>query len=184
MPIDPWAVLAAGGKPSLDLLDFCVLSARLEIVVAWLIADFRNRPTAERALAIYDVFLAPGAPARIRADAVLPPRELLLADQVAGVRRRLDEVTAHNAEHPDAKRPPSLPPRVLFDTVHAALTAADFEPVRAIAETYDPARRPAENLAGGRLSEGQRAFVERTWRMRIRPALVRAGFHRISSIGG
>jgi len=184
MAIDPWTILTAGGKPALDLLEYAVISAQLELVAAWLIVDYRNRPTAERALALYDAFLAPAAPARIRAPAVLPPRELLLPAGIDRVRRQLEEVASHNAGNPDARRPPTIPPRILFDGVHAALTAADFEPVLAIRETYDPTRRPLENLPGGRMSEGQRAFVEKTWRARVRPALVRAGFPRIATIGG
>jgi len=177
-------LLAAGGRPAIDLLEYCVTSTQLEIVAAWLIEDYRNRPTAERALVLYDAFLAPGAPARIRAAAVLSPRDLLLAAQVDRVRRQLEDVAVHNARHPDDRRPPAIPPRNLFDGVYSALTAADFEPVLSIRETYDPDRQPAANLPGGRMSAGQRAFLENTWRARVRPALVQAGFARVVTVGG
>ncbi|MGD8278287.1 MAG: hypothetical protein PVH00_09690, partial [Gemmatimonadota bacterium] len=105
MGFDPWTVLTAGGRSALDLLEYAVISAQLELVTAWLITDYRNRPTAERALALYDAFLAPNAPARIRAPAVLPPRELLLPAQIDRLRRQVEEVAAHNAQHPDERRP-------------------------------------------------------------------------------
>jgi hypothetical protein len=40
-----------------------------------------------------------------------------------------------------------------------------------------------ENLPGGRLSAGQRAFVETVWRPRVRPQLVAAGFWRAANLG-
>ena len=184
MPIDPWTMLAAGGRPAIGLLEYCVISTQLEIVVAWLIEDYRNRPTAERAIALYDAFLARQAPARIRAPAVLPPHGSLLAAQIDRVRRQLEDVTVHNAQHPDDRRPPAIPPRSVFDDVSTALRAPDFEPVLTIRETYDPAREPAGNLPGGRMNAGQRAFLENTWRAQIRPALVHAGFARVATVGG
>jgi hypothetical protein len=182
--LNPWDVLTRGGKPALDLLEYCVISVQLEIVVAWLIAEYRNRPTAERALALYDAFLAPGAPARIRADADLPPRELLLPAQIERLRRQFRENEARDADADDVPRPRLLPPRTLFDALLAVLTADAFDAVLPIRETYDPGRQPAENLPGGRMNAGQRAFVEKTWRARVRPGLVRAGFARIATVGG
>lgn len=181
--IDPWALLTAGGRPALDLLEYCVISVQLEIVVAWLIADYRNRPTVERALVLYDAFLAPGAPARIKADADLPPRELRLPAEIERLRRQVRENEALDAESDDPARPRILPPRNLFDAVLAALTADHFAAVLPIREAYDPERQPVENLPGGRMSAGQRAFLENAWRARVRPALVRAGFPRISTVG-
>lgn len=184
MALNPWDVLTRGGRPALDLLEYCVISMQLEIVVAWLIGDYRNRPTTERAIALYDAFLAPGAPARIRADADLPPRELLLPAQIERLRRQIRENEAEDAGPDDVARPRLLPPRTLFDSLLAVITADAFDAVLPIRETYDPDRQPRENLPGGRLSAGQRAFVENTWRARVRPALVGAGFLRIATIGG
>jgi hypothetical protein len=179
MAIDPWAMIEKGGRPALALLEFCVISVQLEIVVAWLITDFRNRPTAQRAFALYDAFLDPRAPARIRAQTALPPRDLKLLQQIERLRSQVEERALA-----DAAAPPFLPPRTLFDTLHAALTDPQFEPIRNLAGSYDAKRDPAENLPGGRMSPGQRAFVENTWRPRVRPALVRAGFPRVATHGG
>ena len=184
MAIDPWGTLAAGGKPALDLLEYGVISARFELVAGWLIAEYRSRPTAARALALYDAFLAPDAPARIDAPSVLPPRELLLAARIDGIRRHHVETEAHNTRDPESPRPAMIPPMNLFDAVLAALRADDFEPVRSVRESYDPARGPIENLPDGRLSPGQRQFLEYTWRKRLRPLLARSGFGRITTIGG
>ncbi len=56
--------------------------------------------------------------------------------------------------------------------------------IRRIRETYDPALEPVENLPGGKMTAGQRMFVERVWRPKLRPHLVQAGFLRVASIGG
>jgi hypothetical protein len=77
-----------------------------------------------------------------------------------------------------------IPPRTLFDALYAVLTAADFSPVRSIREAYDPGRGPVENLPGGRMTAGQRQFIEYTWRAQVRPRLLHAGFHRVATIGG
>jgi hypothetical protein len=54
--------------------------------------------------------------------------------------------------------------------------------LRAVGELYDPSLTPHENLPGGRMTPGQKAFVERVWVPRVRPRLVAAGFRRIADI--
>ena len=78
----------------------------------------------------------------------------------------------------------AIPAKYLFDAVIAAVTSDVREVVRRIRETYDPALEPLENLPGGKMTAGQRMFVERVWRPQLRPYLVQAGFTRVASIGG
>jgi len=76
-----------------------------------------------------------------------------------------------------------MAPRYLFDAVVNELTdTAAEETLAAILDHYDPDRSPHENLPGGRMSAGQRAFVEQVWEPRLRPYLVAAGFRRIANI--
>lgn len=184
MAVDPWKLLWAGGRGAIDLLEYCVASVQLEIVFTYLVADYRNRPTAERAIALYDGFCGRGAPGRIEAGGALPPRSLRLTQEIERIRQGLADVELYNASGPESPKPMAIPPRHLFDAVVAAVTAADHEGVQRIAESYDPALSPAQNLPGGRMTEGARAWVETVWRGQLRPALVRAGFARVAAVGG
>lgn len=56
-------------------------------------------------------------------------------------------------------------------------------PLAVLAASYDPSRGPIGNLPGGRMTPGQRGFVDAVWLRRVRPALVAAGFWRVGTIG-
>jgi len=180
---DVWSTLQSGGRKAINLLEYSVASIHLEILFGYLVTEYRNQPTARRAIALYDGFCAPGAPGRIDAPAALPTRNLSLAHATGRIREHLREVEAYNAQQPETPMAVSFPGRHLFDAVHTVLRAGDHPVIRAISETYDPALSPVENLPGGRRSAAQRLFVERVWRPQLRPVLVRSGFPRIASIG-
>jgi hypothetical protein len=184
MNVDALDLLRRGGPTALRLLDYSVYSVRLDLVFAFLVTEYRVRPTAVRALALYDGFCAPGAPGRVRAEAVLPPRHLSLAGAIERVRRSVADAEHGVTDGLETPKPVPIPPRDLFDGVLAVVTAPDHETVQRVRDAYDPDRSPLENLPGGRMTEGQRAFVERVWRARLRPALARAGFARVSTVGG
>lgn len=179
-----------GGKPLLDLLAFCVMSYRVEALFAFLVREYRMQPTPQRALALFDLFCAPQAPARMRAFAVLPPRNVVLQSEMERLRELWiasqpvppgDTALEPGSEEMGAL-PPPVAPRYLFDSLLAQLQNLPEDPVGAVGRLFDPALSPTENLPGGRMSAGQRAFVEKVWQPRIRPTLVAAGFWRVATV--
>jgi hypothetical protein len=186
MAVDLESVFTRGGKDLLDLLQFSVCSMQLEPLFVVLAREYRQAATAARALALYDVFCSPAAPARIRAAAVLEPFDLRLARAISALRRQVEQ----SRQPPSAEegnptpRPIPLPPPYLFAHVVEHLQQEEGGILQLIARDYDPAKSPVENLPGGRLSPGQRFFVDKVWHPRLRPALVAAGFWRVAAVGG
>ena len=182
------AIVAGGGKPLADLLQFAIISAQAEPVFVALAREYQFRSTAAGAVALYDVFCTPAAPFRLRADERLPPRDLALAAAVAPVRAALDRAAAPRPEPPPGEDPPPppvvpIPPRYLFDAVAEFVRADPTGPWATIAAGYDPDAGPFGNLPGRRMTPGQRVFVDTVWMRRVRPALVAAGFWRVASLG-
>ena len=75
MPIDIDQVFSRGGAELIELLNYCVRSVQMDPIFGFLVDEYRLCPTAPKAVALYDMFLAPEALARIDAAALLPPRE-------------------------------------------------------------------------------------------------------------
>jgi hypothetical protein len=181
MAIDLDEQLKVGGKARVELLLYSVLSVQLEPLFLCLVQDYQVRPTADRAGVLFDVFLAASAPARVRAEAVLPPRDPRLEAALRPWRDR--QAAAPEPTLPGERRLVLLPPRDLFDGISAYLRKQADGPLQQIARTYDPERTPHENLPGGKLSAGGRHFLDNVWKPRVRPMLVAAGFGRVSSLG-
>jgi hypothetical protein len=146
----------------------------------FLTGEFRFRATARGAVALYDQFLAPAAPARVSADDALPPRNPALPATVAPLRAAVNRLAAFLPTE-DAPDPPPvpIPAGYLFDSVAGALGGS----VAALAAEFDPDKGPVMSLPGGRMTARQRTWVERVWCKQVRPALVAAGFWRVSSLG-
>lgn len=190
MAIDVEAEFARGGRTLLDFLAYCVMAQRLEPVFAYLVRDYRTRPTSVGALALFDSFLAPQAPARLtRVAPHLPPRNIRFQMEVERFRPESDPTGspapappagAHQEGAPLASTAPV--PRYLFDALLERMRE-DQDPVLLPGKDFDPALTPAANLPGGRMTDGQRAFVERFWQPRVRPRLVAAGFWRVATVG-
>jgi hypothetical protein len=177
-----------GGKPLLSLLSFCVMSYRMEPLFAYLVGEFRMCPTPDRALALYDVFCAPEAPAKLPTWELLPPRVMGLREEVERIRRLCDAARTPPtpaAEEEESPAGPSEPgaPKYLFDTLLAALHRYAGDPIGAVGRDFDPDLSPVENLPGGRMNPAQRHFVERVWQPHVRPRLVGAGFPRVATVG-
>jgi hypothetical protein len=179
--IDLDELLSGGGKALINLLQYSVLSVQLEPLFVCLVQDYRGHATVARAGALFDVFLAASAPARIRADAVLPPRDPRLDAAVHSWRER--QAALAGPPLPGQRPVGLLPPRQLFDAVVAHLREQPDGPLRQIARSYDSARTPHENLPGGRVSAGGRFFLDKVWQPHVRPVLVAAGFHRVAALG-
>ena len=184
MPVSIDEIFRRGGRELVDLLEYLVISFHMDPVFLFLTGEYRDQPTAYRAVALYDVFCAPRAEARVSAVASIPQRDLRLQREIERLRAARERATGPHSDHSGpAPGPPLMAPRYLFDAVvnELADTAAE-EPLAAILGHYDPERSPHENLPSGRMSAGQRAFVEQVWEPKLRPYLVAAGFRRIANI--
>ena len=192
MPIDVNDVLTRGGGGMLEFLHYCVYTRALAPVFVLLARDYRFRPTISAAICLHEVFCAANAPARIDAPAVLFPGSLRLDQMIERLRceQAAYEQTAAQPADPHETvgtgwRPPPLPnpAMYLFDPVVEHLVRAEEGAFYAPGRAFDPRLTAMENLPGGTLSAGQRAFVDNVWRRSLRPALVAAGLWRAASIG-
>jgi len=188
MAVDFAKVLGEGGKPLLDLLSFAVFSVRPDGLFVFLAREYRVRPTPTAAITIFDLFCAPGSPARLSAEAALSPTDWSLNSALAPVRAGIARAAAPPpAPLPDDPpwQPPAipLPPIYLFDGLAERLLKDPDGQVAALAAEFDPEQGPFKSLPNGKLSGTQRAFVEQTWRRRIQPALLTAGFWRVATVG-
>lgn len=115
------------------------------------------------------------------------PTEETIEDAVAESDRQSEEVELQEAGSQQAEQrvipAVPLPPRFLFDSIAAQLAGPGRSKIAKLESYYDPKRTPLENLPGGELSAGQRAFVDHVWTPRIRPYLVSAGFWRLATVG-
>lgn len=188
MAVEIDEVFRRGGKGLIDLLEYCVISVQLDPVFVFLAGEYRAQPSALKALALYDAFCAPAAPARVSARHALPPYDLLLSSTIVPVRenverasRQVEEGTGEDSEA-EPRTPLLIPARYLFDDVTRRLRAGHVSQLSRVSERYDPALTPYENLPGGRMTPGQKAFVDRVWEPRVRPSLVAAGFRRVADV--
>jgi hypothetical protein len=195
VPIDVDLEFTRGGRTALDFLSYCVMAYRLEPLFDYLVRDYRTRPTGAGAVTLFDMFCAPAGPARLRAgEPHLPPRELRLVqdlDRVRGLLHApvpLEDSDASGsparATAPGSHAPVHVPaPRHLFDGLVERLRGGERDLVALPGLDFDPTLTPARNLPGGRMSEGQRAWVEKVWVPGVRPRLVAAGFWRVAALG-
>ena len=180
--VDIEEILRRGGGARVALLRHCVLSVTMEPLFVFSVREYRLRPTHLAALALYDVFCAAEAPARIRAPRVLPPRDLRIHAAIQVIRMQRAQMQSPAPPDVTSAVPVTTPHRELFDPVAEALRSDPQGGYQALACRYDPARSPHENLPGGRMSAFQRYFVENIWQPVARPQLVAAGFWQMASI--
>ena len=180
--VDIPEILTKGGAQRLAFLRYCVLSFNVEPLFVFLVQEYRLRSSHAAALALFDVFCARHAPARLRADELLPPRELRVEAEVARIRAQWDQMQLPEPPDEESAIPVATPARDLFDAiVHGVLQDAKGRLAR-VSSTYDPARTPEENLPGGKMTEGQRQFVDSVWHPLLKPRLVAGGFWRIATV--
>jgi hypothetical protein len=177
--IDLTELFRSGGAGLIDFLDYCVYSRQLEPVFAFLVGEYRNHPTPSRALALYELFCTPAAPAKIKATPVLPPLDWRIHRAVEMIRQQI----ARSTSTEDETFVPNIgPSQYLFDFIARHLENDGL--LHAVSRQFDPGRTPLENLPGGKMTPGQRAFLEKVWKPSIRPRLIEVGFWRIADIGG
>jgi hypothetical protein len=174
-------LISQGGRELIDFLDYCVRSVQMDPLFLFLALEYRNQPTTPRAVALYEVFCAPDAPARTSNPAILPPMDLRLEAANRPLKQDLIRVQAAQFGNSNPTTPLILPPKCQFDPVVSNLEETS-DCLRQIEQCYHPERSPLENLPGGAMTSAQRAFVERVWEPKLRPWLVAAGFRRIATI--
>src|SRR5258705_1809884 len=176
MPIDLDEVFSRGGVELIEVLNYCVRSVQMDPIFAFLVDEYRVSPTAAKAIALYDMFLTPDARARINAAEHLPPREL-------GLQVLVQSFRGGSGLQPSGV--PTLkvqPGKFVFDTVALHVRKNRRGAIAKIKRRYNPNLSASENLPGGKMTLGQKRFVEQIWQRRVRPALVVAGFRRIANV--
>lgn len=191
MPVDIEAVFTTGGRGLVEFLQHCVMATELDPIFVFLAREYRTIPTRDKAIALFDMFCAEGALARISPLPLLPPRNLGLVQAIASLRKvpmpavpASVETTEETPKEVARPIPPPvvLPPKYLFDGLSDYLVQEKDGALARLASDYDPALSPLENLSGGEMTAGQRQFVDRVWQPRVRPLLVQSGFRRIANI--
>jgi hypothetical protein len=176
--LDIPAILAEGGEAAIALLQFAIRSGQREPLFYALVTDYRQRCNHQTALALFDLFCAADAPARLSISHVLPPQDLRFSASMPMLRQQRAQMLAPEPPDPEKKLHIAQPQRTLFDGILQAMTPV-FE---AIGQQYDPAKRVNDCLPGGSMSQGQRHFVTQVWVPRVRPQLVAAGFWRVTTL--
>lgn len=182
-----------GGRDLIDLLEYCVISLRKDILFHYLVRQYRQRPTAGGAVAMHDMFCAADAPARISAARILAPKDMRLEQAIMPFRQTLlrcaaDEVVADDGTSDQTETisrrqvVDPFPPKYLFDGIVKSLLAASDTQWQNVESHYDPSITPHANLPGGKMTANQRLFVDRIWTPVVRPRLVAAGFWRIATV--
>lgn len=178
--VDLDEIFRRGGKGLIDLLDYAVRAIQPDVLFFFLVSEYRDHPTTPKAVALYDVFCAPQALARLSVVEILPPFQPQLEASLCSLRLNLTQVQA--ARINSTVGPPLiLPPKYLFDSV-ALLLRKKSRALRQVKRAYRPKRTPFENLHGGRMNERQRHFVDYVWEPNLRPRLIAAGFRRVACI--
>ena len=72
----------AGGAQRINFLNKCVMEGMTDYVFEFLVSEYRNAPTKKKAIALYDVFCADGAPHRLNCDEALPPKNRQLEGMI------------------------------------------------------------------------------------------------------
>ena len=180
-------IFERGGRDLVNLLEYCVLSVKKDVLFLYLAGQYRLRPGAVSVVALYDLFCANDAPARISVNASLPPFDRRLEQAIVPFRHAVQWIgdaarRAGKEVESEGPLPPLLPPRYLFDSILQSLTVVDSSQIQDIHANYDPALTPHENLPGGKLTVGGRAFVDNVWLPVVRPRLVSAGFWGVAAV--
>ena len=180
--IDIPEILTRGGAQRIAFLRYCVLSVSMEPVFVFLVQEYRLRPGHAAALALFDVFCARQAPARLPAHELLPPRELLVEAAIARIREQWTQMRAPEPPDEDSAISITTPLRNLFDAIVRGVQQDASGRLARLSSTYDPRLTPEENLPGGKLTAGQRYFVEKVWQPVVKPRLAGGGFWPIANI--
>ena len=175
-------ILSRGGEGRIALLRYAVMSITPEPLFLFLAQEYRLRPTHLSALALYDVFCAPGAAARVRSQVALPPRDLHLSAAIDLIRKQRSALQSPEQQEDGVRIWTTVPHRNLFDHLAAELQQDPDGSLARVAREYDPGRTPHQNLPDGKMNAAQKHFVDKVCRPVAKPMLVAAGFWQIATI--
>ena len=166
------------------LLKHAVRTANVDLLFVYLVWEYRQQPTAAKALALYRLFCVPRAPTRLSIPELLPPLNPKLSLRIAPMETAAEPSPGGAASGPSggAASAPRLVPKFLFDDVVESLCKKS-KPYRKAKRDYRVRKTPAQNLPFEMLTEYQRYFPEYAWKPLLKPALVAVGFWRVAAIG-
>ncbi|OYP35827.1 hypothetical protein [Rhodopirellula sp. MGV] len=199
MAINIESVFSSGGKPMLEMLTHCVFSINSDVLFSFLVREFQTRPTAQAAVVLHDVFCVTQSPMCLSDNTLIVPKDWRLANEVDRFRKQIERANdeANLESEPLADEADGdvgseqtvepvtieIPPRYLFDAVANFVKRLPAGGHAKLQGYYDSSKSPSENLPNGELSAAQRIFVDNVWVPRVRPALIAAGFWRMSTVG-
>jgi hypothetical protein len=179
MALDLDEVFAQGGKKLVTLLQHAVRAAQTDLLFVFLVQEYRQTPTAAKAVALYRSFCSADAPARLSDSTLLPPMNPFLAATFRPLEARLQPIPGDPQSR--VGQPPLLPSKLLFDSIARQIRASS-PGMRALRRNYRIRKTPLQNLPGGKMTASQRFFADRIWQPVLKPRLVAAGFWRIAAI--
>lgn len=162
-----------------DFLEFCIRAGGMEPLFIRLVGEYREAPTICKAVALYDIFCAPCAPAKVNADPLLPPFDMRIQKAMRPIKLNWTRLQAAFVFGPSTHICSKAPSRSLFDGIVDYL--ANSETVR------DLKRRYREVVAEGEgrfapIDHFQQHFLERIWNPIISPHLLAAGFSELPGL--
>ena len=177
-------IFSRGGKDLVALLKYAVRAANVDLLFVSLAWEYRQQPTSAKVLALYRLFCAPRAPARLTVPELLPPLNPQLSLRFAPIEAALTPSYRSAANGPvgSAAGAPRLVPKFLFDDLVEGLGRKSAR-LRKAKRDYRVRKTPAQNLPFEMLTDFQRYFPEYIWKPHLKPALVAAGFWRVGAIG-
>jgi hypothetical protein len=184
MAVELDKALGAGGKLTIDFLQYCILTQRTDAIFVYLAREYRFRPTIDGAFALFEAFCAEKAIAKLPLPDMLPPKSPHLLWEVQKIRQSIED---YKKFVPTEKVPD--PPRVvhptiiMFEPYVAALRALPDAGMHLAAQEFDPELAPIEHLANGEMNFDQILFIQNIWVDKLRPTLIAGGFWQIASLG-
>jgi len=177
-----------GGEPMVQVLNYCIYSRKLDPVFILLAKNYQLMPNSEKALSLFDEFIATNAPLTLSVKVHTDLQLVQTVDKIRSLQQLYNPFlnTSPNASQPDsdsedAENPAYLPTKFLFSGLLGTVTA-DTEQIQSIESEYDPAHSAVQNLPDRKLSGAQLQYVEHVWRP-ARHRLTAAGFRMVANIG-
>ena len=158
-----------------SFIEFCVSAGEMEPLFVRLVDEYRAEPTISKAVALYDIFCAPCAPAKVKADPLLPPHDLRIAKAMRPIRLNWTRMQAAFVFGPTTRISARPPARSLFDAIARYLAESDR--FRGIKRRYTAWSRERASTA----NDFQEHFMRRIWEPIISPHLLAAGFSELAA---
>jgi len=144
-----------------------------------LVEEYRCAPTVCKAVALYDIFCAPCAPAKVNANPCLPPLDARIQKAMRPIKLTWTRLQAAFVFGPSSHVSSKAPPRSLFDSIAAYVVNSDT--LRILRRRYEACATREETPASP-LNGLQEHFLERVWIPIISPHLLAAGFSELPDL--